>query len=121
MPNQEVSLTLLVEPHSQVHATPGLLPRKEIGLRREWTAEALKRLSPTFRFGPVLLDLKRIRMPVAGEAHGSWSWSHRTDVTRWADDPVVNSATDANLPQDPVRGSEGWLKLTPQEEKDEEG
>ena len=117
MPNQEVALTLLVEPHSLIHATPGLLPRKEIALLRDWTAEALKKLSPTFRFGPVLVDPKRIRMPVAGEAHGSWSWSHRTDVTRWADDPVVNSTSDANLPQDAVKGSEGWLKLTPVEEE----
>ncbi|HAF14814.1 MAG TPA: hypothetical protein DCK99_14185, partial [Blastocatellia bacterium] len=53
-PNQDVNLTLLVEPHSVVHATCGLLPRKEIGLRREWTAAALAKLSPTFRFGPLL-------------------------------------------------------------------
>ena len=34
-PNQDINLTLLVEPHSVVHATAGLLPRKEIGVRRE--------------------------------------------------------------------------------------
>ncbi len=118
LPNQEVNLTLLVEPNSLVHATAGLLPRKEVGLRREWTADALKKLAPTFRFGPVLADPKRIRMPVAGEAQGSWSWSHRIDVTRWADDPVINSASDTNLPRDPVRASEGWLKLTPQQQDD---
>jgi hypothetical protein len=63
-PNQIVDLTLLVEPHTVVHATSGLLPRKEIGLRREWTSDALSKLSPTFRFGPLLVDPKRIRMPI---------------------------------------------------------
>jgi hypothetical protein len=116
MPGQEVNLTMLLEPHSAMHATAGLVPRKEIALRREWTADALQKISPTFRFGPVLLDPKRIRMPVAGEAHGAWTWTHRLDVASWADDPVVNSAGDANLPQDPVVASEGWLKLTPTEE-----
>src|SRR5205807_1111227 len=115
MPNQEVNLTMLVEPHTVVHATTGLLPRKEIALRRDWTADALKKIAPTFRFGPVLIDVKRIRMPVAGEAHSSWSWSHRKSATAWADEPVVNSTGDANLPPNPVEGSEGWLKLTPED------
>jgi hypothetical protein len=112
-PNQKVTLTLLVEPHTVVHATTGLVPRKEIGMRREWVAGPLAKLAPTFRFGPVLVDPKRIRMPVASELHGTWSWSHRTDATTWADDPVINSQGDARLSPDPAQGQEGWLKMTP--------
>ncbi len=112
-PNQDYLLTLLVEPQTVVHATMGLLPRKEIGMRREWVASALAAISPTFRFGPLLVDPKRIRMPVATEIKGTWSWDHRSDVSTWTEDPVINSTADPILPPDPVVGTEGWLKLGP--------
>jgi len=119
-PNRDVKLTLLVEPHTLVHATCGLLPRKEVGLRREWTQDALAKLSPTFRFGPVLVDPKKVRMPVAVDLHGTWSWDHRTDVTTWENLPVAHATQDALFPQDAPVGSEGWLRLRPLEPGDEE-
>jgi hypothetical protein len=112
-PNQDVRLTLLVEPHTLVHATCGVLPRKEVGLRREWTQDALAKLSPTFRFGPVLVDPNKVRMPVAVDLHGSWSWDHRKSVTEWENQPVTHATQEALLPQDPPIGSEGWLRLRP--------
>lgn len=112
-PNQEVALTLLVEPHCVVHATTGLLPRKEIGMRREWIASALAAISPTFRFGPVLVDPKTIRMPVPNEIHGTWSWDHRSDITTWAEDPIVAATQDAHLRPDPATGTEGWMRMSP--------
>jgi hypothetical protein len=112
-PNQDYLITLLVEPHSVVHATTGLLPRKEIGMRREWVAAALAQIAPTFRFGPLLVDPKRVRMPVASEIKGTWSWDHRSDVSSWTEDPVINSTADPIIPPDPVKGTEGWLKLGP--------
>ena len=78
--------------------------------------DGLKKLAPTFRFGPVLVDPKRIRMPVASDIRGPWSFSHRVDAATWADDAVVNSTSDAQLPPDPSEGREGWLKLTPPED-----
>jgi hypothetical protein len=112
-PNQEVALTLLVEPHCVVHATSGILPRKEIGMRREWIAAAMATLSPTFRFGPVLVDPKTIRMPVPNEIHGTWSWDHRADITTWAEDPIVAATQDAHLRPDPAGGTEGWMRMSP--------
>jgi hypothetical protein len=112
-PGQDLLLTLLVEPHSSIHLTTGLLPRKDIGMRRNWVAPGLALLAPVFRFGPVMVDPKRIRMPVASDIQGSWSWSHRIDATTWADEPVVNSGGDAQIPADPSKGQEGWLKLSP--------
>lgn len=116
-PGQRVMLTLLMEPHSSVHATTGYLPRKDIGMRRQWVAPGLSKLAPVFRFGPVLVDPKLIRMPVASDIHGTWSWSHRSDLTTWADDPVTNSNGDLRIPLDPSDGHEGWLKLTPEQPK----
>ena len=112
-PNQEIKLTLLVEPHSLIHGTTGLLPRKDIGLRRTWIANGLAKISPTFRFGPVLVDPKTIKMPIPTEAFGAWSWDHRTSITAWSEDKVVNATDDAILPVDPVTGNEGWLRLSP--------
>ncbi|HYK35311.1 hypothetical protein [Alloacidobacterium sp.] len=112
-PNQEVKLTLLVEPQALVHGTMGLLPRKDVGLRRSWIATGLANISPTFRFGPVLVDPKTIKMPVAVESFGTWSWDHRTTITAWGEDKVVNATQDAILPVDPVNGTEGWLRLVP--------
>jgi hypothetical protein len=113
-PGQTIMLTLLMEPHSVVHATGGLVPRKAIGMRREWVTNGLAQIAPTFRFGPVLVDPKRIRMPVASELHGTWSWCHRVDAMSWKEDAVVNSLGAGELPRDPVEGQEGWLKLTPE-------
>jgi hypothetical protein len=117
-PNQDVRLTLLVEPHTLVHATTGVLPRKEIAMRREWVRDALAKLAPTFRFGPVLIDPKRIRMPIPHDINGTWSWDHRSDVNTWTNDPVMHATQDALLPPDPPVGSEGWLRLSPPDEKE---
>jgi len=116
-PNQTIRLTLLVEPHSQVYLTTGLQPRMSIAMRRLWVNDALAKLSPTFRFGPVLLQPQLIRMPVAKELQGTWSWDHRSDLTTWAEDPVTNATADALLPPDPAFGTEGWLRLTPKTEQ----
>jgi hypothetical protein len=115
-PGQAVPLTLLVVPHAVVHATSGLLPRKEIGVRRQWVADALARIAPSFRFGPVLVDPRAIRMPVPTDLAGTWSWSHRADVASWTDQPVVNAAGSALLSTDVVEAEEGWLILHPKPE-----
>ena len=113
-PGQTVVLTLLMEPHSLVHATSGITPRKALGMRRQWVTAGLAAIAPTFRFGPVLVDPKRIRMPVASELRGTWSWCHRVNATTWQEDEVVNATGDGQLPRDPVEAQEGWLKLSPE-------
>jgi hypothetical protein len=118
-PNQDFRLTMLVEPHSLVYGTSGTLPRKDVGMRREWVKDALSKLSPTFRFGPVLIDAKRIRMPIPHDINGTWSWDHRVDVTTWSNDAVTHATQDALLPPDPPTGSEGWLRLTPPQPEEE--
>ena len=112
-PGQDVFLTLIVELHSRVYATAGVVPRKDIGMQREWVQGALATLAPTFRFGPVLIDPERVRMPVATELNGTWSWDHRTDVNTWASDAVTHATHEARLSPDAPEGSEGWLRLTP--------
>ncbi len=112
-PNQDVRLTFLMEPHTLVHATTGLLPRKDIGMRREWVASAQAALEPSFRFGPVLRDPDTLRMPIATDVGGTWTWNHKADVVRWLEEQILNASHDAFLDDTPAEGSEGWLRLTP--------
>jgi hypothetical protein len=96
-----------------VHATAGLLPRKDVGMRRQWVAGGLARLAPGFRFGPVLVDPRSIRMPVAADLAGTWTWNHRRDVALWTDDPVVHATGDALMTAPVAVAEEGWLTLHP--------
>jgi hypothetical protein len=115
-PGHAVGLTLLVVPHATVNATSGMLPRKELGVRRQWIADALSTIAPSFRFGPVLTDPKTIRMPVATEIAGSWTWNHRRDVTEWIDESVTHATGDALSAGSPAVAEEGWLTLHPHPE-----
>lgn len=112
-PNQTVMLTLLVEPFAGVHATMGLVPRKEIGMRRAWISDGLAKIAPTFRFGPVLVDPQRIRMPLATDIKGEWVWDYRADAVKWNEGSVTNATDNALLAPDPPTAIEGWLRLEP--------
>jgi hypothetical protein len=113
VPGVRYALALLVEPHCVIHATTCVLPRKSLALERDWIAPALARIAPTFRYGPVLRDPKQMRMPIASDIEGAWTWTHRSDVDRWQEEEVVHSGQEALLPPDPVVANEGWLKLAP--------
>jgi hypothetical protein len=112
-PGQVVRLTLLVEPHATVRATTGLLPQEAVGMRRRWVSPGLARIAPTFRFGPLLVDPTSVRMPVARDVGGTWSWVSRTGPGVWDDAPVSHTPGDATLSADRPRATEGWLKLVP--------
>jgi hypothetical protein len=112
-PNQTINLTLLVEPLTTVHATLGRVPRKDIGMRRSWVNSGLATIAPTFQFGPVLVDVNQIRMPLATDLNGIWVWDYRTDAVAWKEGTVTNATDDALLGTDPPEASEGWLKLAP--------
>ena len=110
-PGAPVELTLLAVPATDVHATVGLLPQKAVGMRRDWVSDGLAQLAPNWRYGPVLIDLKVTRIPVASDVHGTWSWHHRTDPGSWATDTIVTATPAAILPDDRVEVEYGWISL----------
>ncbi|PZU10104.1 DUF3892 domain-containing protein [Sphingomonas sp.] len=110
-PGLSVPLTLIMEPGAGAQVTTGVLPQKEIGLRREWTSAALSRLSPTLRFGPVLRDPQATRLPVASDIRGDWLWHRRPDPVSWTSDEVVPATTAAQLSESAVVASDGWLQV----------
>ena len=82
-------------------------------MRRTWVTSGLAAISPTFRFGPVLVDPTHIRMPLANDIPGAWLWDARTDATTWEEEPTSNATDNALLAPDPPTATEGWLRLSP--------
>ena len=112
-PGQLVRLTVLMVPGGAAHATCGVLPRTKVMLARDWTADALQRLSPSFRTGPVLLDPKTVRMPKITALPANQVFTARTTETTWQDDPIAAATQDALLPDDPPVLREGYIRAQP--------
>ena len=113
-PGQLVRLTVLMVPGGAAHATCGVLPRIKVMLARDWMADALQRLSPSFRIGPVLLDPKTVRHAEDHRAARRTRSSPRGPTeTTWQDDPIAAATQDALLPDDPPVLREGYVRAQP--------
>jgi hypothetical protein len=117
---ERVRLTLLMDPSLAVHATSGILPRKSIALERDWAAEPLSRLAPSFRIGPVLVDPAEVRMPLAFGLPQEQLWSRRADAYSWRDDPILAATKEAALPEASATAQEGFVRARPPAEEEEE-
>jgi hypothetical protein len=115
-PGATVTLTLLMDPAAKVHATCGLLPRKEIALLRDWIGRSLERIVPSFRVGPVLVDSTTIRMPMPAALGRRQQWSRRESPTDWRDDPIVAATQQALLPETAAVAQEGYLRVAAEQE-----
>jgi hypothetical protein len=114
-PRQTTMLTLLLLPMGKVHVTSGLLPRKEIALADSWTAAGLKRLVPSVRVGPLLVDPAEIRLPLVSLLGDKQTFTRRTGDVTWKNDPIVAATETAYLPRLPHEIQEGWIRVTPSE------
>lgn len=110
-PGHTVRLTLLMMPGGKVHATCGLLPRKSLALARDWFHDALVRLSPSFRFGPVLVDPATVRLPMVTGLGDRQEFTRRDTPLTWRDDPIVAATQTAYLPEQPATLQEGWIRV----------
>ncbi len=111
-PEQDIYLTLLVNPQASFHITSGILPQKEITLIREHWEEAVSKIAPTFKIGPVLVDPSSIRMPIDdAKPNLSWRWVHRETPSDWVESEIKRSDSLAGLPNDKMKAYEGWIKL----------
>ena len=110
-PGHPVILTLLLDPGTRVHATSGIVPRKAIGLPRAFVEEALARIAPSFRFGPVLVDPSVIRMPKPSVLPEDQVWTRRDTPTSWRDDPIEAATQFAYLPDISHEAQEGYVRV----------
>jgi hypothetical protein len=117
-PGQTMRLTLVVVPGTAVHATCGVLPRTSVRLQREWTADVLQTIAPSFRMGPVLVDPATIRMPAPSGGGVKPSWARRDTPITWRDDPIAAASAEALLPDTPAEVQEGWIRLELGKEED---
>jgi hypothetical protein len=106
-----VMLTLLMDPGTRVHATSGILPRKAISLPRGFVEDALARIAPSFRFGPVLVDPTVIRMPKPSVLPTEQVWTRRDTPTSWRDDPIEAATQFAYLPETSAEVQEGYVRV----------
>ena len=109
-PGQLIPLTVLMVPGGAAHATCGVLPRTAVQLARDWTADALQQLSPSFRTGPVLLDPKTVRLPKITALPTNQVLTARTTETTWQDQAIAAATQDALLPDDPPVFREGYIR-----------
>ena len=116
-PGQAVRLTLLVVAGRAINASSGVVPRKRLELNRSWTDEALQRILPSFRFGPVLVDPDQIRMPRVSalperrDGDGRQTWTRRDTPMSWRDDAILAATMAACLADTPPAAQEGWIRL----------
>jgi hypothetical protein len=68
------TLTMLVDPRGDVHATTGILPVKSIHIPRNMYTEALKNINITFLTAPVLTGKDQVALPLSREIGYAWSW-----------------------------------------------
>jgi hypothetical protein len=68
------TLTLLVYPPGEVHATTGILPVKAIHIPKEQYTPALKNMHVTFLTAPVLTGNNQLALPLPREMGYEWSW-----------------------------------------------
>ncbi len=108
---QTIRLTLLMMPGGKVHATCGVLPRKSVALARDWFHDALMRLSPSFRVGPVLVDPTTVRLPMITGLGDKQTFTRRDTPLTWKDDPIVAATQTAYLPDLPTTLQEGWIRV----------
>ncbi|CAA9303316.1 MAG: hypothetical protein AVDCRST_MAG61-1220 [uncultured Friedmanniella sp.] len=112
VPGQVLRLTLLMLPAGKVHLTSGILPRKSLSLADDWVTPGLRRLVPSLRVGPVLVDPAEIRMPKVAALGEDQSFLRRTGPLTWKEDPIVSATSAAMLPRMPHEAQEGWIRVS---------
>jgi hypothetical protein len=108
-----VTLTMLVDPLAEVHATSGVLPVKAITLPASMYAAELKHLEVSFRsLGPILTRMGRLDLPLPIEPGYAWSWIERDDRGWTSVAGDVGASEDDGAFSGPILAREGWMRLT---------
>lgn len=111
-----LDLTLLMLPTARVHLTSGVLPRQRIALQRDWVHDGLRRMSPSIRVGPVLVDPNQVRLPLISTLREDQRWYRRDSTTTWRDDAILAASQSALMPETPKRIEEGYVRVLPRDE-----
>jgi hypothetical protein len=107
-------------PAGKMHLTTGIVPRKALALADDWIAPGLRRLVPSLRVGPVLVDPAEIKMPKVASLGEDQNFIRRTGPLTWKEDPIIAATSAALLPKMPHEVQEGWVRVAPAKPKPEQ-
>ncbi|MEI9995228.1 MAG: hypothetical protein WDM91_11590 [Rhizomicrobium sp.] len=110
--NAPTTLTMLVDPRTQVHATTGVLPVVSLSIPPDQYSSAMSKLAATFFTAPVLSPASGLAVPLPQENGYDWSWiaPGASAPISLSPDAVTENAVFGYSPQTVL---EGWLDLTP--------
>ena len=115
--DQPVSITMLMDAGSRVHASTGILPRVGVVLPREAARQSGQIAEIYVDVAPVLVgrvpaDALEVTMPQPSDAFGHWSWGTRPNIASpsWR---AIHPADDRARFAEDLALTEGWLRLRP--------
>jgi hypothetical protein len=109
-------VTLLMAPGAAVYVTSGVVPRGRAQLQRGWFADAVDKLMPSVRVGPVLIDPGDVRLPLVAALGAKQTLTVREGPVGWRDDAILAAGSSAILPDRATVLREGWIRVTPAED-----
>jgi len=115
---QTVTLTILMHPGGKCCLTSGILPRKALGLARDWVGPGLARIAPSLRTGPVLVEtdldpVGQVRLPKVSVFGKNQNFLWRDTPATWRTDAILAATQTALLPDTPAELREGWIRVAP--------
>lgn len=115
---QTVTLTLFMHPAGKVSLTSGILPRKALGLARDWVGPGLQMIAPSLRTGPVLVETDldttgQVRLPKVSVFGKDQNFLWRDTPATWRTDAILAATQTALLPETPAEFREGWIRVAP--------
>ncbi|WP_374566687.1 hypothetical protein [Ideonella sp.] len=118
--NQTVTLTLLMHPAGKATLSSGLLPRKSLGLARDWVGPGLAKIAPSLRTGPVLVETDlakdgQVRLPKVSVFGKDQNFLWRDTPATWRTDAILAATQTALLPDTPAEFREGWIRVAPEQ------
>jgi hypothetical protein len=110
------TLTMLLDPCGEIHASSGILPTKSINIPHDQYADILNKLNITFRTAPLLSSKSNLRIPLPEEPGSAWNWLENF-AGEWEEtDTIVRPKLDAHW-EEPQAILQGWLKLSYKDKK----
>ncbi len=115
---QTATLTILMHPAGRATLTSGLLPRRAIGLARDWVGPGLAAIAPSLRTGPVLVETDldtdgKVRLPKVSVFGTDQNFLWRDTPATWRTDAILAATQTALLPDTPAEFREGWIRVAP--------
>jgi hypothetical protein len=115
---QTVTLTIFMHPAGKCSLTSGVLPRKALGLARDWVGPGLAAIAPSLRTGPVLVETDldkdgQVRLPKVSVFGKDQNFLWRDTPATWRTDAILAATQTALLPDDPAEVREGWIRVAP--------